>query len=119
MRIFNEDSIDFAINECLRNPAYQVVIAAHSLEKLYTISNSLTEVLSNRYCVERLRRSALNPCVAVFKNRSLIRVIKASESARRYRCDLLIIDPNIPYDIVVNVLKPIELVGLYDGRIRF
>ena len=120
MRFFDEDSINNAINVCVKYPQYKVVIAAEGYKRLKEISDELMRFLLNRYSVLWVWSPRLCPTVK-FRNGSVIRVIAGSHTARGNRCHSLIVDWNVPDSVIANVLRPLETLHSYDewDEVRF
>lgn len=106
MLFLSNAAIRYAVNICEENDRYKVGIAVNrnnreaTTEMLLDISEELPgvkQIINSHYCFEIL-----------FKNESTIKVIPATTSARANKCHLLIVDPEVSLNVILNDLEPCE-----------
>ena len=106
MLYYTNEAVIFALDKCSTIDKYQVLIAAKHYR---TLSYDLINMIPDNISGEMYVRVGTPLCRIRFKNGSEIRMVRAQENARGYKCNLLIVEDGVEEQIVRSVLQPTEI----------
>lgn len=109
MEVLTKESLDAAVKKCQENENYQVILVTEYASDHTDIFDYLTQ-----NCDAIIARRKINSYIT-FPNRSIIRMLSSSSSARGYRADLILCEDKFFNDAdIYNRLQAMEL-----PRIKF
>lgn len=112
MIFLSKAAIRYAINVCQEFDNRKIGIAIQKASKRNEIRELMLDSLLNHEFVERIVNSEYNFEIR-FDNGSVIRFVYPSDNARGNRVHLMIIDKDIPIDII-SVLQHCEILDWYE-----
>lgn len=106
MIYLSEAALQYAVAKCREESAYKIGIIPYQRSDRLEISCSLGKYLNPipDYKVEKYA----GRIDIIFDNKSIIRVIPATDAPRGFRYHLLIADNRVPENILNTIFKPTE-----------
>ena len=100
-------ALRYAVDVCRECSGYKVGIVPYDAYEMREVVKAVSSILEEKACLEHIRNNGWNYYVE-FPNGSILKIIRASNSARGHRFHLVVINKFIDREIR-DILKSVEL----------